>query len=147
MATRYASSRGLACTARDAALRHKPKQQGVHLRQGTVDLVEEEDGKLPTMPQHRARIEARPAVLADRGVIDEVRRHQVDRPLDALVRPAERARQAAQQRGLADAHVPLEQHVAAGEDRDRQQPYHPRLAHDGARDLGLEAVIGFAPPA
>ena len=127
------------------ALGHQPQQQGMHLRPRPVDFVEEEDRQILAVAQHRAGIEARPAILADRGVIDEIGRHEVDGSLDALVGPTERTRQAAQQRRLADADIAFEQHMAAGENRDRQETYDPRLADDGAPDLGFESVHLAAP--
>src|SRR5690606_14540867 len=68
-----------------------------------------------------------------------------DRALDALVRAADGAREAAEQNGLANAHAALEQHVAAREDGDREEPDRARLADDDRADGGLQRERALAP--
>ena len=112
----------------DRALGHHAQQQRMHLRARAVDLVEEEHRERLAVRQQRTRIDARASVAVDVSVIDEILRHQVDRAFDALVVAAEAARDCAQQRRLADADVAFEQHVAAREDRDRDEAHGAREA-------------------
>ena len=97
------------------------------------------------MPQQRAGLDARLAVRIDVRVIDEIAGHQVHRAFDALEVPADGARERAQDRGLADADVAFEQHVAAREQRDVDQPDRVALADDGLADLLLDAQRAAAP--
>ena len=135
----------LAVEGRHAALGHRAQQQCVHLRPRAVDLVEEEDRQVFAMADQRARLDGRPAGRVDIGVIDEVGRHQIDRALAAREITAEHAREGAQQRRLADAHVALQQHMAAREDSDVDLPDHAALADQRLRNLGLERQCARAP--
>jgi hypothetical protein len=117
----------------------------MHLRPGAVDLIEEEDRKVFAVLDQRPGIDGRPALGADVGVVDQVVGHQVDRALDARVGPAKHAREGAQQRRLADAHITLQQHVAAREHGRVEEADHARLADHGRSHLALERQRTFAP--
>ena len=65
------------------------------------------------MPEQRSRLYARLAVPGEVGIVDEVARHQVDGPFDALECTADSARKGLQEGRLANPHVTLEQSVAA----------------------------------
>ncbi len=54
------------------------------LRPGAVNLIEEEDRKILAVTQHRTRVDARPAILAEIGVVHEIRGHEVNGALDAF---------------------------------------------------------------
>ena len=123
----------------DAALGHEPQQERMHLRARPVDLVEEEHGEVAAVTQHRPGVDARAAVLAEIGVIDEVRGHQVDRAFDPLERAAKGARRRAQQRRLADADIAFQENVAAGENGNGEQPDDTRLPDDGAVECLFES--------
>ena len=97
------------------------------------------------MAQQRPGVDARPAFRVDVGVIDQVAGHQVDGALDALEVAAGRAREGAQHRGLADADVAFEQHVAAGEQRHVDEPDRLALADHRLGDFVLDAQRERAP--
>src|SRR6218665_176115 len=118
----------LAVEGRHRALGHRPQQQRLHLWPGTVDFVEKKGAQLFAMAQQRARVDARPAVLIDIAVIDQIARHQVDAPFHALELTADGAGKGAQHRGLADADIAFEQHMAAREQRHIDQADDLRLA-------------------
>jgi len=119
--------------------------QRVHLRSGTVDFVEEEGREVGAVLEDGAGIHARAAVFTDVGVVDKVGRHQVDGALDALVGAADSTRHCAQQRGLADADVALEQNVAAREHRQGDQVDGAILTHDGGLQCGFKGVGAITP--
>ena len=68
--------------------------------------------------------------------------HRSFHPLEVA---ADRAREGAQDSGLADAHIAFEQHVPAGKERDVDQPYRVLLADDRFADFFLQAQCAGAP--
>ena len=66
---------------------------------------------------------------------DDVRRQQVARELDSLVREAQRTGKCVGQRGLADAGNILDQQVSTGDEADEDALEHLVLAGDHALDL------------
>ncbi len=111
----------------------------MHLGAGAVDLVEEEHREVGALLQQWARVDARLAVLAEMGVVDEVRRHQVDGALDTLEGTTYGARHGTQQGGLADADIAFQQHMAAREGGYGEQADDPLLSQHHLADLLLEA--------
>ena len=109
----------LAVEGIDAALGHHPQEERVHLRAGAIDLVEEEHRELRAVLEERTGIDARLSLLADVRVVDEIVGHEVDGALDPLVGAADATRHRPQQGRLADADIPLQQHVTTREDGDR----------------------------
>ena len=78
---------------------------------------------------------------------DEVGGHEVGRELQPLERAAEHVGDGLDRERLGEAGHALEQHVAAGEQRDEQALEHPLLADDHALDLeqrGLERGVRLA---
>jgi hypothetical protein len=71
--------------------------------------------------------------------------HQVDRALGAREGAADQPREGAQQRGLADADVALQQHMATREHGGVDPPDHLGLADHDLRDQALD-VQGAATP-
>ena len=71
---------------------------------------------------------------------DDIGGHQVRRELDARVLQLQRARQRAQQRGLAQARNAFEQHVSAGEQADEHAFDHVVLAYDDFGDFPADGV-------
>jgi len=67
---------------------------------------------------------------------DDIRGHQVGSALDALEVAAERAGECLAQQRLAEAWHALDQHVAAGDDRNAER-VHDGLQADGSRADGL----------
>jgi hypothetical protein len=121
----------------DGAFGHRAQQQRLYLRARAAHLVEEEYGEVFAVARQRARFDARRAFAGNVSVVEQVARHHVDGALDALVRAADRTRERAQDGGLADAHVALQQHVPAGEHRNIDEAYRTRHADRRLADLGL----------
>jgi hypothetical protein len=135
----------LAIECRDGALGHRPQQQGLNLRAGAVDLVEEECRQLLAVPEQGAGLNARPAFGVHVGVIDEIAGHQIDSALDALEISTDRSGERAQNGRLADADIAFEQHVPAGEQRHVDQSDRLALAYDSLAYLVLDTQRPIAP--
>ncbi len=129
---------------RHAFFGHDLQQQGVDLRPGAVDFVEEKRAEVFPVLQQRPRQDAGLGVLVQVGVIHQVMGHQIDRAFDAGIAPAHAPGRGPQQGGLAHAHAPFQQDVAAGKNRGGQQADGPLLAEDGFPQPGLEAQGQFA---
>jgi hypothetical protein len=95
------------------------------------DWVHEHDVR-----EHRAgpELEAVLALVVDVRA-DHVRRQQVGRALDAGVLGVDRAGERPRERGLPDAGVVLDQHVALGEQGHEHVPQHALGRLNGARDV------------
>jgi hypothetical protein len=117
----------------DAAFVHDLQQRRLGLRRCAVDLVGDDDAG-----EHRPGMELEPAAgLVEDRHTGHVGGQQIGRELDPPPLPADRRRNRAGQRGLADAGHVLEQHVTLGEQRGQGQPDHLRLAeHDRADPSG-----------
>ena len=133
-----------------AAQRHAPflhslQQRRLRLGRGTVDLVGEqqlgEDRSLGQREARRLEVEqVRPQYVA---------RHQVGGELDAPEIEPDRAREGLREQRLGGARRAFEQHVAAGEQRDRHHARQIGLADHRLGDLcldrgpeGVDAVDG-----
>jgi hypothetical protein len=95
--------------------------------------------------QERTGLDPRLAVRVDVRVVHEVAGHQVDRAFDALEVAADGARERPQDRGLADADVALEQHVAAGEQSYVDEADRVLLTDDDLADFIFQAQCAFTP--
>ena len=73
---------------------------------------------------------------------DDVGGHEVRRELDAPEAQVERARERLREERLGDARDPLEEHVAAGEERGEELVHGGLLPDHGLANLGLEARGG-----
>ena len=135
----------LAIERGDGPFGHRAQQQRLHLGPRTVDLVEEEGAEPLAVPQQRAGLDARPAIGVDVGVIDQVAGHHVHGALDALELAADRAREGAQQRGLADAYVAFQQHVSPREQGHVDHADRLLLADDRLADLVFDSQRQTAP--
>ena len=128
---------------RDLALLHDLQQRRLHLRGRAVDLVREQE-----VAEHGAELGVEPAGVraVDPGA-DQIGRHQVGSELEALERAAEDVGDRLDGQRLGQARHALQQHVAAGQQRDDHSLEHRLLADDDPLDLeqrGLERVVGFA---
>ena len=123
---------------RHLALLHDLQQRALHLGGRAVDLVGEQE-----VAEDRTElgVEA-PGVRPVDARADEVGRHQVRRELDAPELPAEHVGERLDGQRLRQPGDALEQHVAAGEQRDEQALEHRVLADDHA----LELVQGVLEP-
>ena len=125
---------------RDLALLHHLEQRGLHLRGRAVDLVREQE-----VAEHRAELGVEAAgVRPVDARADEVRGHEVGRELQALERAAEHVGDGLDGQRLGQARDALEQHVAAGQQRDEHALEHRLLADDHPLDLEqrrLERVV------
>ena len=117
-----------------APLLHALEQAGLGLGRGAVDLVDQHDVR-----EHGtgAKLEPRLALVVDIRP-DDVGREQVRRALHARELAVDRPRQRPRERGLADAGIVLDQHVALG-----QQGHHQMRQRLGAnlhrvRDVARE---------
>ena len=111
---------------RDLALLHRLQQRRLRARRRAVDLVHEQDvgeDRAGDEPEGRALEDARP---------EDVAGQQVGRALDAREAHAERAAERPREQGLADAGDVLDQRMAVGQDRDREQA-DDRLVDDDRR--------------
>ena len=116
---------------RHLALLHDLEQRALHLGGRAVDLVGEQE-----VAEHRAELGVEAArVGAVDARADEVGRHQVRRELHAAELAAEHVAQGLDRQRLRQAGDALEQHVAAGEQRDEQALEHRVLADDHALEL------------
>jgi hypothetical protein len=116
---------------RDLALLHHLEQRGLHLGRRAVDLVGEQEVR-----EHRAELGVEPVgVRPEHPRADEVDGHEVGRELDAVERAAEDVGDGLDRQRLGQAGDALEQHVAAGEQRDEHALEHRLLADDDALDL------------
>ena len=116
---------------RDLVLLHRLEQRGLHLGGRAVDLVGEQQ-----VGEDRAVLGPERAVagLPDARA-DEVGGQQVGRELDAAERAAQHGGERAHGQRLGQARHALEQHVAAGQQRDEQALEHRVLADDDALAL------------
>ena len=129
---------------RDLVLLHDLQQRRLDLGRGAVDLVGEQE-----VAEHRAELGVEAAgVGAVDARADEVGGHEVGGELDAPERAAHDVGERAHGQRLGQAGDALEQHVAAGEQRDEQPLEHRVLADDDALDLVedlLEDLARLAP--
>ena len=98
------------------SLLHDLEQRALHLRRRAVDLVGEQEVR-----EHRPerRRELARALVVDAGA-DEVGGHEVGRELDALELPADGIGERLDRQRLGETGHALDEHVAAGEERDGQ---------------------------
>ena len=123
---------------RDLALGHRLEQRGLRARRRAVDLVGEHDVR---EDRPALELEHLAAAVVDRDA-DDVARQQVAGELDAAKRAAERRREGARERRLADAGDVLDEQVAARQQRDHRGADRLRLAADDFRDGILEPSDG-----
>ena len=119
---------------RDADVLHRLEQRRLRLRRRAVDLVGEHD-----VGEDRSGLEleegaAVRVLLHDVGA-DDVGRHQVGRELDARELQVQHVGERVHEARLADAGNPLEQHVAAGEERRDRAVDDLFVTDDAARDF------------
>ena len=123
-------------------LLHRLEQRGLGARRRPVHLVDEEHVR-----EDRALDEAERATLVD-AAAGHVAGQQVRRALDAGERQAEGARERAGKERLADARHVLDERMALGEQRHREQPERIVGIDDRTCDLGPErgpeAIAGVA---
>ena len=102
---------------------HHFQKCGLGLARGPVDLVCQQQATL----QHRSLlIEEGPASPVVHGKTGDIRRHDVRRELNPLVRQPQDLAERQRQRGLADARHVLQQDVALRQDR-HQDPFDDRI--------------------
>ena len=125
---------------RHLLLRHRLEERGLRLRHGAVDLVDEEDVR-----EHRAGPELEVAVaLVEDGQPGHVRRLEVRRALDALVRRAlDRPGDRAREHRLRRARDVLEEDVPPAQERRDDELDPVRLALDHRLDVGDVARRGL----
>ena len=112
-------------------LLHDLEQRRLHLRRRAVDLVGEQE-----VAEDRAELDVEAARVGPVDArADEVGGHEVGRELDAPERAAHDVGERADRQRLGEAGHALEQHVAAGQQRDEQPLEHRVLADDDALDL------------
>jgi hypothetical protein len=121
---------------RDLALLHDLQQRRLHLRRRAVDLVREQE-----VAEHGPEldVEARGVRAEDAGA-DEVGGDEIGRELDAAERPPQHAGQRPHGQSLRQPGDALEQHVAAGEERDEQPLQHGVLPDDDPLHLVERAL-------
>ena len=125
---------------RHLALLHHLEQRRLHLGRRAVDLVGEQE-----VAEHRPQLGVEAAgVRPVDARADEVGGHEVGRELDAAEGAAEHVGERAHGQGLGEAGHALEQHVAAGQQRDQQALEHRVLADDHALDLVQRPLDGAA---
>ena len=95
------------------------------------------------MLDQRPRIHPRAAVLGDEGVIEKIPRHHVDAAFDASEAAADGPSESAQHRGLADADIAFQQHMAASKDGDQDQPDGRLLAYHDLGDVRFDVAGQF----
>ena len=106
-------------------LLHRLEQRRLRARRRPVDLVDQQDVR-----EHRALDEAQAAGLEQAGAGD-VAREQVRRALEPGGVEGEGPRDGPGEQRLAGARDVLDEHVAVGEERDRDQPHGLVAADDG----------------
>jgi len=102
----------------------------MHLRSSAVDLVEEEYRQVFAAFEQWPGQHAWAAVVAELRVVNEIRGHQVDGALDALICPADGTGDGLEQRRLPDADIALQQDMASGEDGDRDHAHRILHSHE-----------------
>jgi hypothetical protein len=128
--------------AGDGALLHGLQQRGLGLGSGAVDFIGQhqvgEDGT-GLKPQELG------AVVAgfDDHAAHDIGGHQVGRELDAGIFQLQRARQGAQQGGLAQARHAFQQHVPGGQQADEHTFHDVVLADNDFGDFGSNARQTF----
>ena len=111
---------------RDLVLLHRLQERALHLGRRAIDLVGEQQ-----VGEHRplAHAELARLRLVDQGA-DQVRRQQVRRELDPLMRGVQRLGERGHREGLGDPGHAFDQHVTVGEQADQQPFQHVALADD-----------------
>ena len=110
----------------------------MHLRTGTIHLVEEERREILSVLQERSFVDPDLTVLGDVMVVEKIARLQVDAALDAAVAASQGARDRFEHGRLADADAALEKGMPSREHGDREKPNRTFLFHEHPSELTLE---------
>jgi hypothetical protein len=109
---------------------HRLEQRGLRARTRAIDLVGQQH-----MAEDRAAAQRElRAALVVHGDPEQIARQQIARELHARHLGPDRLCQGAGQRGLADARHVFDQDVPTGQEGDRGQLHHTRLALERAFD-------------
>jgi len=117
---------------------HRFQQSGLGLGRGAVDFISQKN-----VAEDRAALEFQGAMAVlfnqDLGA-DDIAGEEVGGELDAAELEVQRLGQGVDQRGLAEAGHPFQQHIAPANDRDEDMIDNISLANDELGDFGTDEV-------